>query len=274
MKPCLVCGKPVNERTDRNVKFCSIACFNTYQTRRKERPCAHCDIPFLAPRNHAKQKFCSTVCRDAARTSRINHICAMCGKPTTRKKARNERLTLAFCSKVCTQNYRKAYPISGEDHVQYLERTRYTCSYCGRDVYRLPSCVRQYVFCNVQCRLQWQRESGYMYGPNSPTWLGGYVDERGPNWTRQTLASRKRDHFTCQRCGATEADIGKALDVHHIKPWRSFADDWQSANHLDNLISLCNRCHQIVEWETGSKSTLSVSTTSQFVPAVQASDLT
>jgi 5-methylcytosine-specific restriction endonuclease McrA len=63
--------------------------------------------------------------------------------------------------------------------------------------------------------------------------------------------ARKRDNFTCQRCGITTEETGKSLDVHHIKPYREFNGDHKSAHHLDNLITLCNSCHQIVEWESG-----------------------
>ena len=209
---------------------------------------------FIPPRNHLNQKFCSTTCRDKARTTKVKRNCAFCGKITERKKGKDKKLNLAFCSRRCNQEYRKTHPpASGRDHVQYKERTEYNCNYCGTSVFRLSSRVKKYIFCDIDCRLQWQRESGYISGENSPTWLGGHEDGRGPSWRQQRRVARKRDRFTCQRCGITQKEIGKALDVHHIKPWRDFDGDWKTANHLDNLISLCNSCHQIAEWETGAR---------------------
>ena len=215
--------------------------------------CPQCSELFMPSRKHPEQKHCSKECGYRARTTRVVEICATCGKATKRKKSRSERLNLAFCSKGCNQEYRKANPVSGPKHHQYIERTKYTCDYCGKSVFRLPSRVRKYVFCDVACRLEWQRESGYMQGEKSPTWLGGHEDSRGPGWRRQRRAARKRDKFTCQRCGITTKEAGKALDVHHIRPYREFGGDWKSANHLDNLVSLCNSCHQIVEWESGAR---------------------
>lgn len=255
---------------DRSVKFCSIACSNKSRSIIRHRICKFCGDSFVVPNSHPKQKYCSTKCRDKARSTLVAETCANCGKPTVRNKSRSDKLNLAFCSKECNQSYRKAHPISGKDHVQFIERTEYHCNYCGKSVYRLPSSVKKYVFCDVECRLQWQKESGYMEGENSPTWLGGHEDHRGNNWRRQRRSARKRDKFTCQRCGVTEKKIGKSLDVHHIKPWRDFNGDWEVANHLNNLVSLCASCHQIVEWESGSKAALSAST--NVLPASAAQD--
>lgn len=77
---------------------------------------------------------------------------------------------------------------------------------------------------------------------------------RGTNWESQRTKARARDKNTCQRCGATQESIGKTLDVHHIVPWRDFDGDWKRANRLDNLITYCPSCHQIIEWEAISKS--------------------
>lgn len=47
---------------------------------------------------------------------------------------------------------------------------------------------------------------------------------------------RKRDNYTCQICGKSAKDNGRALDVHHI--------DYNKQNlNPNNLISLCISCH-------------------------------
>ena len=48
---------------------------------------------------------------------------------------------------------------------------------------------------------------------------------------------RARD-VVCQGCGKTGAESGRALDVHHLQPFRFSGD-----NSLDNLVALCRSCH-------------------------------
>ncbi len=66
----------------------------------------------------------------------------------------------------------------------------------------------------------------------------------GPNWDNQKQRTRERDEHTCQICGASEE--GRAHDVHHKMPFRSFPS-YQQANQLENLITLCRSCHRRAE---------------------------
>jgi DEAD/DEAH box helicase domain-containing protein len=76
----------------------------------------------------------------------------------------------------------------------------------------------------------------------------------GPNWPQQRSLARKRDGHRCQICGALEN--GREHDVHHKVPFRTFAN-FQEANVLTNLITLCHACHQKVELNVRIKSGLS-----------------
>ncbi len=69
-------------------------------------------------------------------------------------------------------------------------------------------------------------------------------NDYGPNWRAQRDAARARDNYTCQVCGTPED--GRAHDVHHKTPFRSFAS-YLEANQLDNLITLCPTCHHRAE---------------------------
>lgn len=73
---------------------------------------------------------------------------------------------------------------------------------------------------------------------------------RGPNWRTQIKTVRKRDNDTCQICGKHTG--GKSMKgrfaVHHIKAYRFFNGDFESANRLSNLILLCRVCHARVEF--------------------------
>lgn len=59
----------------------------------------------------------------------------------------------------------------------------------------------------------------------------------GPGWKQQKQKARERDKV-CRHCGKTPEENGRALDVHHINPYRYSGD-----NRLENLICLCRSCH-------------------------------
>jgi len=86
-----------------------------------------------------------------------------------------------------------------------------------------------------------------MRGEKHPNWRGGLFDNRGPNWKKQRAATLVRDNYTCRRCGITQEEYGAALDVHHIRRRGDFTD-LREANRLENLVTLCERCHSQVEW--------------------------
>lgn len=59
----------------------------------------------------------------------------------------------------------------------------------------------------------------------------------GSGWKQVKEEVRARDKV-CQGCGKTPEDNGRALDVHHIRPYR-----FSGSNSLDNLVALCRSCH-------------------------------
>jgi len=69
-------------------------------------------------------------------------------------------------------------------------------------------------------------------------------NEYGPDWPAIREIVRKRDGFRCQVCGTKESV--KEHHVHHKVPFRAFANT-ADANQLENLVTLCNDCHQRVE---------------------------
>ena len=52
----------------------------------------------------------------------------------------------------------------------------------------------------------------------------------------------ERDSGKCQKCGKNNV----LLDVHHKIPYRCFINR-KDAHHIDNLITLCRKCHFIEE---------------------------
>lgn len=87
----------------------------------------------------------------------------------------------------------------------------------------------------------------YRLTPKSVINKYGECNGYGPNWEQQRIVVRKRDNHACRRCGITEAELECELDVHHIRKFRYF-DSYLEANVIDNLVSLCWRCHDLVEW--------------------------
>jgi len=78
-------------------------------------------------------------------------------------------------------------------------------------------------------------------GENHPNWMGGlsfkpYSPKFNTSLKRQI---RKRDNYTCQKCGIIEDDLKKNLDVHHI-------DYNKNSCNKENLISLCTSCNVLV----------------------------
>ena len=84
-------------------------------------------------------------------------------------------------------------------------------------------------------------------GPRNGHWNGGYAEYYGPNWERQRKLALERDHCACRRCGLTMDETGKEPDVHHLRRFKGFNGDYERANALPNLVSLCAACHQFAE---------------------------
>jgi DEAD/DEAH box helicase domain-containing protein len=70
------------------------------------------------------------------------------------------------------------------------------------------------------------------------------ANDYGPDWKNIRQRVLNRDGNRCQVCGTT--GIGRPLQVHHIQPFRSFTSR-ETANQLQNLITLCPTCHQLAE---------------------------
>lgn len=72
-----------------------------------------------------------------------------------------------------------------------------------------------------------------------------------PKWKKKRKIILKRDEYLCQECkryGRTTA----ASIVHHIKP---IEEDYAGRLKNNNLISLCNKCHDKMHDRTNNKLT-------------------
>ena len=75
-------------------------------------------------------------------------------------------------------------------------------------------------------------------------------DYYGPNWDSKREEAITRDGGCCTECGMAREEhrdrYDQDLHVHHIVPIREIGD-YTKANRLDNLTTLCFKCHQLVE---------------------------
>jgi len=86
---------------------------------------------------------------------------------------------------------------------------------------------------------------------NTPKWIENTFPIETPHpiygseWNKQRELALKRDSHICQyrKCNETEN-----LHIHHIIPFRMTQD-----NSLDNLITLCQKHHKMVEGKVGEE---------------------
>lgn len=147
-----------------------------------------------------------------------------------------------FCSKGCYGSWQSQNRV-GEDAAHWQGGSvELNCETCGASYSAKPNQAESSRFCSRPCQYE------ALSGEGSPAWKGGFERYRGANWNRQQDRCRVRDDHTCQGCGVRQEELDRALDVHHIVPFRLFGvENYKEANKLSNLVSLCASCHN--EWE-------------------------
>ena len=211
--------------------------------------CAGCSVVFRA---YHRKRFCSQACYFAniggARNPKFRHgksvrkdlTCKTCGSSFFRASKSNTR---DYCSPACQHK-----DSSGESNPMFRHgraaNRDLNCKECGK-LFVGTGCR---LFCSRSCKGSWwQRErfhgpdaeewrarySAASKGENNRNWHGGRSKQGyGSGWTdslRKTIL--ERDGYLCQICGN-----GLRLHVHHR--------DLTKTNHaVENLITLCQRCH-------------------------------
>jgi 5-methylcytosine-specific restriction endonuclease McrA len=241
-------------------KYCSRKCKIDYQ--KKNPPlywkqmskkqlihCTYCGKELLRkPSNIFKNNFCNKECKRLFQIKNghlinqhlrkdVKLICKWCGKQFIVPE--NRKATAKYCSKECLGR------ANGERGKRlYKKRITISCEYCKKPFEKKPSELRKLNFCSFDCMGKYYAESKMFSGENNGAWNGGDISYYGPNWYSQRRKARKRDNYTCQDCGIIEQEYGRELSIHHIVPFRNFKGDWERANELSNLVSLCEPCHR------------------------------
>lgn len=160
--------------------------------------------------------------------------CDNCGETARRKRWKVENYNHTFCSESCHREFRN-------------QRTTVECNHCGSEkvVYRYERERSEDFYCDMDCYFQWQAEN--YNGPGHHNWRGGksmYDAVKkalgSASWKTYRKRARERGDGVCEMCGDDNGEQG--LHVHHIVPVLA-----GGSNHPDNLMLLCQPCHNTVE---------------------------
>lgn len=249
-------------------QFCSRACTSRFWSVSSSllttHQCELCGKEFSS--RWPAARWCSRGCRDEGRRQGETHQCLTCGKSfyvhlanVRRGYGGNAGRVNAYCSPECLttevrrrnrlgkakgrhdtpeQRERKRGP---RPHMRHIET--FICQRCStsfeKNGHELRGGIR---FCSTTCWYDHVRD----HPEENGQFKGGTNLYYGPNWTRQSRLARERDQHTCQRCGFRREH--PRLPVHHIRPRREFDKlDYETANALDNLVTLCRSCHALIE---------------------------
>lgn len=180
--------------------------------------------------------------------------CPVCGDEFTRTKAKVERVEHTnVCSRECIYEGRSegiiGRQVDGGYDVSETVHTR-ECPVCGDEFDTTAS--EDYKHCSRQCFLDAHSER--MAGEGNPSYIDGSSYDkrchRGAHWERERKKVYERDDYTCRRCGRkcisrdkfNGSDGDRIIQAHHVNGYDSPED-----NTLDNLVTLCARCHGEVE---------------------------
>lgn len=209
-----------------------------------EKNCQFCGDSYrVAECREDISKYCSAECRveGAVKVDKLEKTCEVCGSEFSCLPSEDYKT----CSSEC----------KGElmSEIQ-RERVSIDCEWCSDTFEIMEYRLGRARFCSRECFGEWKSEA--WSGENSVHWKGGHEKYYGPNWYSQRERAIERDSHKCRDCGLCEDDhielYDEGIHVHHITPIREFKTDqgvdYERANDLDNLITLCQRCH-LDKWE-------------------------
>jgi len=181
-------------------------------------------------------------------TNRTEFTCPYCKNTfkdyKSRRSSKNENKN--FCSRECKDSF------EGRNGLDT------TCAECDDDIHIPPSQMNEVggyeqknYFCDKACESKFKRRE--WQGKGHPSYNGGRVSPMGPDWDKIRAKCLERDKKQCQKCGLTMKEhrekYNSSLHVHHKVPRKRILSDkptakeFEVANSLDNLVTLCVSCH-------------------------------
>lgn len=172
--------------------------------------------------------------------------CKICGK--TMRWIQNTHLKLHNITK---EEYMGKFPdavLKDEEITKIFKETRMTVErpICAREGCNNRTTNRNNKYCSYSC----SSTDRIKLGTNAVVKMGednvGYINGRYASWSAARKEAFDRDKGCCIRC-KTKIDPNKdKYGAHHIIPRRIF-EDYKEADDLNNIVTLCNKCHQQVE---------------------------
>jgi hypothetical protein len=167
---------------------------------------------------------------------RIERVCGYCGKPIIVTKRLKD---VNFCSRACGAMYKSIHPTEAmkQRPLKRMNGKYMPCEQCGKLTYlhlarieRIETRKVKHTFCSQSCVAIFH---GHLRtGEKGGNWKGGISI-----YPRAFISIRKvaleRDLSQCQGDGPHKG----RLEVHH-------KDKNRYNNNLDNLITLCSKCHK------------------------------
>lgn len=160
--------------------------------------------------------------------------CIICGKSKIRRPSEIANGVKRMCSIKCYGKYQSIYR-SKENHPEWKGLNK-KCIICGKVFHIKPRNLNTKFYCSRICMAKSYREKLKLQ--NNPNWRDGSSFKPYPIGWRKEFKEiiRKRDNYLCQICGISQKECYRKLSVHHI--------DYDKNNlSIDNLISLCHKCH-------------------------------
>ena len=212
---CSTCGKVFVSR-NKEQKYCCISC------RRFKLICKKCGRSFVAKAHN--KKYCPSC---------LMHTCEVCGK-VFKSSGGYYKVPRKYCSVECFHKARLgAVPWNKGKQVSLV------CLTCG-GTFVVPEARKDTVkYCSLNCLYE---AMSHITGEEHPLWKGGYdlygrmLSQNEGSFYRNRKLVLMRDNQTCQWCNYSGSD--RYMDVHHIIPVRK-----GGANTLENMITLCRKCH-------------------------------
>lgn len=182
-----------------------------------------------------------------------NFICPVCNKEFSKRKTKDSQVV--YCSQECAYKGRtlKITKINRPNknrvcNITYLNKK---CEYCKKD-FVVEKTKKNRKYCSRECFLKQHKIN--MNGKNNPSYINGASynkrSYRGEDWDTQRQKCYERDDYTCQRCGVkcigrkelNDKNKDRLIQCHHIVKYKISRD-----NSLQNLMTLCVKCHGIIE---------------------------
>ena len=174
-------------------------------------------------------------------------VCPVCKKVFHKCINKNRHSQYIYCSQECAYSGRSLGFTKRNVKQPYncKRKTLKICLVCqNKYTYRKKSqkyCSRKCFETSHRFRMLGKKNPAYKNG--SSYLKNGY---RGDNWDNIRKKVYKRDKYICQDCGVrclgkrgiSKENILKLIQCHHIEDYKI-----NKNNNLNNLITLCLKCH-------------------------------